>query len=181
MTESLSSTNLQGLGEDDNDATEHHVRMLNLGSAVGEQQPMMSRLRQAVQGTRNPEEAGLRKCSATVSMRQRIPMLRWVQEYTFELLRADLTAGITVGVVLIPQGMAYAMLAELPAIYGLYASLIPLPIYAAMCSSRHMSIGPFALVSLLVADTVAAAGYEPEHEEYIPAVRTLSLMVDMRW
>ena len=75
-------------------------------------------------------------------------MRTWLPRYSTSLLRNDLMAGVTVGVVLIPQGVAYAMLAELPPIYGLYASLLPLPIYAAMCTSRHMSIGPFALVSL---------------------------------
>ena len=99
--------------------------------------------------------------------------------YTWSLLRADLVAGLTVGVVLIPQGVAYAMLAELPPIYGLYAALAPLPVYAAMGSSRHMSIGPFALVSLLVAD---AAGdvVDPDAdgmEAYIDAVMCLSMMV----
>ena len=107
----------------------------------------------------------------------RVPMLQWLPHYSYSLLRADLAAGLTVGVVIIPQGMAYAMLAELPAIYGLYSSLVPLPIYAMMCSSRHMSVGPFALVSLLVADSVIEAGYEPEHVAYIPAVMLLSLMI----
>ena len=57
---------------------------------------------------------------------RRIPALSWLPEYSLSLLYADVMAGITVGVVLIPQGMAYAMLAELPPIYGLYSSLLPL-------------------------------------------------------
>ena len=86
---------------------------------------------------------------------RRVPALTWLRAYNSQLLRNDLVAGVTVGVVLIPQGVAYAMLAELPPIYGLYSSLLPLPIYASLCTSRHMSIGPFALVSLLVADSVS--------------------------
>ena len=78
-----------------------------------------------------------------------------------------------------PLQLGTTMLAELPPIYGLYAALAPLPVYAAMGSSRHMSIGPFALVSLLVAD---AAGdvVDPDAdgmEAYIDAVMCLSMMV----
>ena len=109
---------------------------------------------------------------------RRVPVLTWLRSYSLPLLRADLLAGITVGVVLVPQGVAYAMLAELPPIYGLYSSLLPLPIYAAMCTSRHMSIGPFALVSLLVADSVSEV-VSPDNEGYIGAVMLLSLMIGL--
>ena len=109
---------------------------------------------------------------------RRIPALSWLPEYSLSLLYADVMAGITVGVVLIPQGMAYAMLAELPPIYGLYSSLLPLPIYAALCTSRHMSIGPFALVSLLVAESVSEV-VPTAHEGYVGAVMLLSLMIGL--
>ena len=106
-----------------------------------------------------------------------VPMLHWLPRYTKALLKSDLAAGLNVGVVLIPQGMAYAMLADLPEIYGLYSALLPLPIYAALGTSNHVSVGPFALVSLLVADSIAVAGYAPEDEDYIPAVMMLSLLI----
>ena len=109
---------------------------------------------------------------------RRIPALSWLPEYSLSLLYADVMAGITVGVVLIPQGMAYAMLAELPPIYGLYSSLLPLPIYATLCTSRHMSIGPFALVSLLVAESVSEV-VPTAHEGYVGAVMLLSLMIGL--
>ena len=64
--------------------------------------------------------------------------------------KADLLAGLTVAVIIIPQGMAYAMLAGLPAIYGLYAAFIPLMIYPLFGSSRHLSVGPVALVSIIL-------------------------------
>lgn len=70
-------------------------------------------------------------------------------------LWADIAAGITVGVLLIPQGMAYALIIGLPPVYGLYASLAPLLIYALLGTSRSLAIGPTALSSLL---TVAAIG-----------------------
>ncbi len=66
------------------------------------------------------------------------------------MLAGDLQAGITVGVMLVPQGMAYALLAGLPPIYGLYAGIIPPIIYAFFGTSRQLSVGPTALASLLV-------------------------------
>ena len=59
-----------------------------------------------------------------------IPILSWLPNYGKADLRGDVSAGLTVGIMLIPQGMAYAMLAGLPPIYGLYASLVPLILYA---------------------------------------------------
>ena len=110
--------------------------------------------------------------------RRRLPILRFLRNYTSDTFRRDLNAGITVGVVVIPQGIAYAMLAELPPVYGLYAALVPLPVYAMLGSSPHISIGPFALVSLLVADSVSEV-VSPDAPEYIGAVMLLSLMIGL--
>lgn len=85
-----------------------------------------------------------------------LPILQWVPRYNKENFQGDLTAGITVTAMLIPQGMAYAMLAGLPPIYGLYASIAPPFIYALIGTSRQMSVGPVALDSLLVAAGVGA-------------------------
>lgn len=74
----------------------------------------------------------------------------WYRSYDRALFRGDLNAGITVGIMLIPQGMAYAVLAGLPPIYGLYAAIVPLAIYAILGSSRQLAVGPVAMVSLLV-------------------------------
>ena len=123
-----------------------------------------------------------RRCTLAAAKRvakRRIPALTWMAKYSLPQLHADVVAGVTVGVVLIPQGMAYAMLAELPPIYGLYSALLPLPIYAAMGTSKHMSIGPFALVSLLVADSVAEVVPPHDREGYIGAVMLLSLMIGL--
>lgn len=79
-----------------------------------------------------------------------IPILDWIKSYNSEDAKGDLNAGITVGIMLIPQGMAYAMLAGLPPIYGLYASIVPLIIYAIFGTSRQLAVGPVAMVSLLV-------------------------------
>ncbi|GAA5522836.1 putative sulfate transporter Rv1739c [Fodinibius salicampi] len=77
-------------------------------------------------------------------------MAGWIRSYSSSDLKGDLNAGITVGIMLIPQGMAYAVLAGLPPIYGLYASLVPLVLYAIFGTSRQLAVGPVAMVSLLV-------------------------------
>lgn len=83
-------------------------------------------------------------------IRTYIPILDWLPKYKKSYLRGDLLAGLTVGVMLVPQGMAYGLLAGLPPIYGLYASIVPLFLYAFFGTSRQLSVGPVALVSLLI-------------------------------
>lgn len=83
-------------------------------------------------------------------------MTHWLTEYRRSWLRGDLTAGITVGIMLIPQGMAYAMIAGLPPIYGLYAATLPLLVYALLGSSRQLAVGPTALSALLTAAGIGA-------------------------
>jgi SulP family sulfate permease len=91
-------------------------------------------------------------------------------------LRGDLGAGLTVGVMLIPQGMAYASIAGLPPEYGLYAALVPILIYALFGTSRQLAVGPVAMVSLLTATSIAALG-ELAIEAYIAYAILLALMV----
>lgn len=79
------------------------------------------------------------------------PILKVLKGYNRTKLKADLISGSTVGVVLIPQGMAYAVIAGLPPIYGLYAGLVPLFIYPLLGTSRHISIGPVAIDMLILA------------------------------
>lgn len=80
----------------------------------------------------------------------------WVRGYRRGDLRGDLISGVTVAVMLVPQGMAYAVLAGLPPVVGLYASTIPLLAYALRGSSRQLSVGPVAIDSLLVLSGVSA-------------------------
>jgi len=87
-------------------------------------------------------------------IRIRLPILKTFREYDSSLFRGDLNAGIIVAVMLVPQGMAYAVLAGLPPVYGLYASIVPLIIYALLGTSRQLAVGPVAMVSLLVATGV---------------------------
>jgi SulP family sulfate permease len=88
---------------------------------------------------------------------RRIPFVEQMRSYDKAHLGSDVSAGLTVAVMLIPQGMAYAMLAGLPPIIGLYASTVPLVLYALFGTSRQLAVGPVAMVSLLVAAGVGAA------------------------
>ena len=105
------------------------------------------------------------------------PFRCWIGELKKpEILRADLIAGITVALVLVPQSMAYAQLAGLPPYYGLYASFLPGIIAALFGSSRQLATGPVAVVSLLTASALEPiAGANPEL--YITYAIMLALMV----
>jgi len=85
-----------------------------------------------------------------------LPILEWLPNYKKEWLKGDIGAGLTVGVMLIPQGMAYASIAGMPAVYGLYASIIPIIIYALFGTSRQLAVGPVAMVSLLTATAIGS-------------------------
>lgn len=87
-------------------------------------------------------------------------ILQWLPTYKRRDLNGDLFAGLTVGVMLIPQGMAYALIAGLPPVYGLYASIVPQVIYALLGTSRQLSVGPVAMDSLLVAAGVSVLAVE---------------------
>jgi len=105
-----------------------------------------------------------------------IPSVEWIKNYDKKWLSGDISAGLTVGVMLIPQGMAYSMLAGLPPIYGLYAVTIPLIIYALLGTSRQLAVGPVAMVSLLIASGVGQLS-EAGSEEYIALSILLAFLV----
>ena len=84
-----------------------------------------------------------------------VPILEWGRQYNRETLTNDLVAALIVTIMLIPQSLAYALLAGLPAEVGLYASVAPLFLYAVLGSSRVLAVGPVAVVSLMTAATVA--------------------------
>ncbi|WP_396635428.1 SulP family inorganic anion transporter [Maribacter sp. R77961] len=109
-------------------------------------------------------------------MQRILPIFSWIATYKKTNFLKDLIAGLTVGIVLVPQGMAYAMIAGLPPVYGLYASLFPVITYAFLGTSRKIAVGPVAMDSLLVAaglGTLAISGVE----NYIAMVVVLALMV----
>ncbi len=96
------------------------------------------------------------------------PFLSWFENYRFEYFKADFFAGISVALILIPQSMAYAQLAGLPAYYGLYAAFLPPIIAALFGSSRQLATGPVAIVSLMTAsalEPIFSSG-SPEYISY---------------
>ncbi len=113
-----------------------------------------------------------------MNIKKYIPALEWLPNYQKKWLKGDLSAGLTVGVMLIPQGMAYAMIAGLPPVYGLYAVTIPLLIYGLLGTSRQLAVGPVAMVSLLTAAGIGAIA-EGGTETYILLAITLSLIVGL--
>lgn len=104
------------------------------------------------------------------------PIFSWLNSYKKSYISGDISAGITVGIMLIPQGMAYAMIAGLPPVFGLYAALIPQVIYAIMGTSRQLAVGPVAMDSLLVASGLGALALSGI-QEYIAMAIFLSLLM----
>jgi len=79
-----------------------------------------------------------------------LPVLTWMPQMRWRTIRADIIAGVTVGVMVIPQSMSYGSIAGLPYINGMYSACIPTLIYALFGQSRQLAVGPVAMVSLLV-------------------------------
>ena len=104
------------------------------------------------------------------------PILEWLPAYRTSMLSGDLAAGLTVGVILIPQGMAYALIAGLPPVYGLYAAIVPQFIYALMGTSRQLAVGPVAMDSLLVASGISVMAAEGS-DAYIAFAISLAFFV----
>jgi SulP family sulfate permease len=104
-----------------------------------------------------------------------LPFLRWFP-MKGDMLRADFMAGITVALVLIPQSMAYAQLAGLPAYYGLYAAFLPVAVAALWGSSNQLGTGPVAVVSLLTASSLAVLA-APGSDNFIALAIMLALLV----
>jgi sulfate permease, SulP family len=100
-----------------------------------------------------------------------VPLLGTLKRYRREDFSHDLVAGLVVGVVTVPQAIAYAFLAGLPAQAGLYASLVPMVIYAVLGSSRHLVVGPVAVSALMVA--AAIGQYAPQYGQSYLALSTV--------
>jgi hypothetical protein len=84
---------------------------------------------------------------------QSIPLIHTIQHYPVDWRNkvwGDVIAGISIAMILIPQSLSYAAIANLPAVYGLYSSIIPMFMYAIFGSCQQLSVGPVAIVSILV-------------------------------
>ncbi len=111
-------------------------------------------------------------------LQNHLRILQWGPAYTTATLRRDATAGLTVGAMLIPQAMAYAVIAGMPPIYGLYAGLVPLLTYPLFGSSRQLAIGPVAIDMLIVGAGVGALA-QSGTERYVALAILLTAMVGL--
>lgn len=107
-----------------------------------------------------------------------LPITSWLPSYKKADFSGDFTAGLTIGIMMIPQGMAYALLAGLPPIYGLYAGMVTLVVYAVLGTSRHLSIGPVAMDSLILASGLAGLAVAGS-ADYISLAVLVAFMVGM--
>ncbi len=105
-----------------------------------------------------------------------LPILGWLPRYRRDDVGADLRAGATVGVLVVPQAMAYAALAGVPPIAGLYAAMVSLVVYAVFGTSRFISVGPVAIDSLLTAAAVAPLA-DGDTGRYVALTALLTVMI----
>ncbi|MGQ7830849.1 SulP family inorganic anion transporter [Altererythrobacter sp. Z27] len=103
------------------------------------------------------------------------PILEWGRTYNRGVLTNDLMAAVIVTIMLIPQSLAYALLAGLPPVVGLYASILPLVAYAIFGTSRTLAVGPVAVVSLMTASAAGAVAAQGT-AEYLEAAITLAAL-----
>lgn len=111
-----------------------------------------------------------------------LPCYQWLRVYDWRTKSlTDILAGITVGVMVVPQSMSYAKLAGLPVEYGLYSALFPVWAYALFGSSRQLAVGPVALVSLLLSTgltrQLASMGITEDNQDYLKIYTTLAVQV----
>ncbi|MFZ4557488.1 MAG: SulP family inorganic anion transporter [Pseudanabaena sp.] len=109
-------------------------------------------------------------------LQQYIPALNWLRNYQSKHLFGDITAGIIVTSLLIPQGMAYALLAGLPPQIGLYASILPAIIYPLLGTSQVLAVGPVAVDSIMVAAAIAKLAPQGS-SEYLALAIALAFLV----
>lgn len=108
-------------------------------------------------------------------MRAYLPILKWGRTYNSTNFTNDMMAAVIVTIMLIPQSLAYALLAGLPAEMGLYASIIPIVLYAIFGTSNALAVGPVAVVSLMTAAAVSQIA-DPGSSDYILAAITLAFL-----
>ena len=106
----------------------------------------------------------------SAALRRYLPILTWSRDYSRDTLTSDLVAAVIVTIMLIPQSLAYALLAGLPPEMGLYASILPLVAYAVFGTSRALAVGPVAVISLMTAVAIGNLGLDSPAEYALAAI-----------
>jgi len=107
---------------------------------------------------------------------QHLPFLLWMRQYKRAELPGDMIAGLTVATMLIPQSMAYALLAGLPPIVGLYTGILPVLVYGLLGSTRILTLGPTAITSVMILSSIGGLA-EPGSAQFYSFSLTLALML----
>lgn len=108
-------------------------------------------------------------------LKRLLPFLRWAPEVNRQSFQKDINAGLTNAIIVLPQGVAFALIAGLPPIYGLYTAMVPPIIAAVFGSSKHLISGPTTAISLVVFATVSKIS-DPGDADYIALVLTLTFL-----
>ena len=112
---------------------------------------------------------------ASHHLRKYLPCIDWLRTYDARTLSDDLVAAVIVTIMLVPQSLAYALLAGVPAEVGLYASMLPLVLYTVFGSSRTLAVGPVAVASLMTASSIGSLGLATQ-AEYLQAAMLLAML-----
>ena len=113
--------------------------------------------------------------SASPALLKFFPCIDWLRSYDARTLTDDLVAAVIVTIMLVPQSLAYALLAGVPAEVGLYASMLPLVLYTVFGSSRTLAVGPVAVVSLMTASSIGSLELSTQ-AQYLQAAMTLAIL-----
>jgi len=111
----------------------------------------------------------------SINLSRFLPCLNWLRKYNSRMLADDLVAAVIVTIMLVPQSLAYALLAGVPAEVGLYASILPLVLYTVFGSSHTLAVGPVAVVSLMTATSIGGLNVQTQGE-YLQAAIVLALL-----
>jgi SulP family sulfate permease len=128
----------------------------------------------------SPITAGIPRRATLAPLKQtNDTMLHWLRHYRRAMLPGDISAGVVVAMMMIPQGMAYALVAGLPPVVGIYASIVPPALYALFGTSGTQSVGPMAIISLMTASSLAplAAAGSPLYTTLAAQLALLSGLV----
>ena len=124
--------------------------------------------------TENREES----LQQEIGLKKIFPFLEWWHMVNRRIMRADILAGITGAIIVLPQGVAFAIIAGLPPEYGLYSAIVPAVIAALFGSSRHLISGPTTAISIVIFTTISPLA-PPSSSEYIQMVLTLTFLAGL--